>query len=221
MMMFAVGCEQNEPTPPARPTTTADNPDNPHTTPDAENNTPGNIEMEPPSDAERPDDSTVARFLSLRAPKPATWTWHPPRSGMREANWTVPGRDGQDAAELIVFYFGPDQGGAVEENIDRWRRQFRAPDGESGSVEPDIQELTVNGMPVTIAVFEGEWMPMGAMGFQKNQKAIFAIVESPDGKVFIRFGGPTETVEANEDDVLHMIRNLEIVDDASDEDASG
>jgi len=219
MVTACIGCERSQPNPPANPTernndTTGNPPGMPNDSPHTPGR-PGDSDTDRSSQAEPPQDQGVARFLSLRAPKPKTWIWHPPRSTMREANWTVPGRDGQDAAELIVFYFGPTQGGPVDENINRWKNQFRKPGGEPGSVEPDIEEMTVDGMPITIAEFEGEWMPMGATSFQRNQKAIFAIVESPDGKVFIRFGGPAATVNANREDVLDMIRGLEIVDDAS------
>ena len=75
-------------------------------------------------------DSKTARFLGLTAPKPATWMEQTPARKMRAATYSVPGPEGREAAEIVVFYFGPGQGGPVQANIERWQSQFKpAPDG--------------------------------------------------------------------------------------------
>ena len=52
-------------------------------------------------------------------------------------------------AECAVYYFGPEQGGAVAANIDRWINQMEMPDGSSaesnavkGSVESECRDLS-------------------------------------------------------------------------------
>ena len=93
----------------------------------------------PPPDV---DDPKTAIFVGLTAPKPVTWIEHPPTSSMRAANYTVPGRDGSEAAHIVVFYFGPTQGGTIEDNISRWRSQFQVTD--SGDLpEPKIDRFDV------------------------------------------------------------------------------
>ena len=160
---------------------------------------------EPPSP--KINDPGTARFLGLTAPKPVTWIEHPPSSSMRAANYTVPGRDGHEAAQLVVFYFGPTQGGTIEDNISRWRMQFQVTD--SGDLpEPKIDRFEVDSMPVTLVELTGEWMEMGTVSFTPDQIFLSAIVEAPVGKVFIRFTGPTATVEANRNEFVEMLQGL-------------
>ncbi len=126
---------------------------------------------------------------------------------MRKANYTVPGAEGNDAAELIVFFFGPGQGGGVDANIDRWVTQFRVPDG-GGAVEPLVHEMESDGMPVTMVELAGEWQQMGQNWFTPDQLFLAAIVDAPVGRVFLRLAGPTATVEANREPFVEMIEGL-------------
>src|SRR5215831_3663343 len=56
---------------------------------------------------------------------PSAWTKRPPTSPMRKAEYTIP-KAGTDAenAECTVFTFGAGQGGGVDQNLDRWIKQF-------------------------------------------------------------------------------------------------
>ncbi len=156
------------------------------------------------------NDPKTASFLGLTAPKPVTWIEHPPTSSMRAANYTVPGRDGNEAAHIVVFYFGPTQGGMIEDNISRWRSQFQVTD--SGDLpEPKVDRFEVDSMAVTLVELAGEWQEMGSVSFTPDQVFLSAIVEAPVGKIFIRFTGSTATVEANREEFLGMIRNLRTV----------
>lgn len=153
------------------------------------------------------DDPKTARFLGLTAPKSVMWIEHPPSSTMRAANYTVPGRNGNEAAHVVVFYFGPTQGGTIEDNISRWRSQFQL-DDNGDLLEPKIERFDVDSMAVTLVELVGEWQEMGSASFKPDQIYIMAIVEAPVGKVFIRFTGQTATIEANRKDFLAMIRGL-------------
>ena len=126
---------------------------------------------------------------------------------MRAANYTVPGRDGNEAAHIVVFYFGPDQGGSIDANIDRWQSQFE-PDENMDLVEPQISRFEANGMPVTLVELAGSWMKMGMTWYTADQLFIMAIVESPSGNVFIRFAGQTATVEDARPQFVKMVRSL-------------
>ncbi len=156
------------------------------------------------------DDPKTANFVGLTAPKPVTWIEHPPTGSMRAANYTVPGRDGSEAAHIVVFYFGPTQGGTIEDNISRWRSQFQVTD--SGDLpEPKIDRFDVDSMAVTLVELAGEWQEMGSASFTPDRVFLMAIVEAPLGRVFIRFTGSTATVEVNRQAFLGMIRNLRTV----------
>jgi len=153
------------------------------------------------------DDPTVASFLGLTAPKPVTWIEHPPTGSMRAANYTVPGRDGNEAAQIVVFYFGPTQGGTIDDNLNRWRSQFQL--DENGDLpEPKIDRFEVGSIPVTLVELAGAWQEMGTASFTPDQVFLMAIVEAPVGRVFIRFAGQTATVEANRDAFMEMILGL-------------
>ena len=57
---------------------------------------------------------------------PDTWVQEKVRSAMRAAQFIVPGPDAkqEEVGELVIFYFGPQQGGTVDANIQRWVGQF-------------------------------------------------------------------------------------------------
>src|SRR5262245_29418362 len=55
---------------------------------------------------------------------PGRWSREPDRA-MRLATYSIPPAPGDGTgAECAVFYFGPRQGGGVDENIGRWVGQF-------------------------------------------------------------------------------------------------
>ena len=161
----------------------------------------------PPDEA--PDGGAVATFLGLTAPRPAQWQPYPPANPMRAANYRVPGDDGRDDAEVIVFFFGAGMGGTVRQNIDRWVGQFQAPGG--GAVEPTISEMEVDGMAVTLVELAGAYRGMGAT-FRPDTLFLSAVVEAPVGRTFIRLVGPNGTVEAHRDAFMTMVRGLRRTD---------
>ncbi len=66
----------------------------------------------------------TAASLTYDAPK--EWTSASAGSSMRLAQWRV-----GEQSEVVIFYFGPGQGGSTEANIERWMGQFEQPDGSS------------------------------------------------------------------------------------------
>ncbi len=123
---------------------------------------------------------------------------------MRAANYTVPGRDGNEAAHIVVF---GSIGGSIDHNIDRWQSQFE-PDENMDLVEPQISRFKTGGMAVTLVELAGSWKKMGTQWFTPDQLFIMAIVETPDGNVFIRFAGQTATVEGARPAFIKMVRSL-------------
>ena len=158
----------------------------------------------PAPPAWRPSEPKIARFAGLVGRKPATWIEHPPQLAMRAANYTVPGRDGNEAAHIVVF---GSIGGSIDHNIDRWQSQFE-PDENRDLVEPQISRFKTGGMAVTLVELAGSWRKMGTQWFTPDQLFITAIVETPDGNVFIRFAGQTATVEGARPAFIKMVRSL-------------
>src|SRR5262249_19826125 len=86
----------------------------------------------PEQGAPRTLDKLADRRLQLgpfTVAAPADWTSKPVSTSMRAADFVLPGKPGADA-ELIVYYFGADGAGSVEDNINRWLDQFEQPGGK-------------------------------------------------------------------------------------------
>jgi hypothetical protein len=125
---------------------------------------------------------------------PAGWQPQGERP-MRVATYTVPKAAGDpEDGECAVFYFGPNQGGGVDDNIDRWVGQFADPD------KPVRSQQTVAGMAVARVSVDGTYlapagMNMAPTGEKKNYRLLGGIVSGPNGNVFFKFTGPRKTVE--------------------------
>jgi hypothetical protein len=116
---------------------------------------------------------------------------------MRVATYAIEGAKGAGAGECAVFYFGPGQGGRVDDNIQRWVRQFKE------SPTPRREKRTVAGVSVTWVDIEGTYLnPGGGMmqsrGERPDYRLLGAIVEAPGGNVFFKLTGPRATATAAE-----------------------
>ena len=115
---------------------------------------------------------------------------------MRVAEYLVPRVQGDPRdAECTVITFGPNQGGSVSDNVDRWARQFDPP-----SDAPTKTTRRVGGMTVTRVEVAGSYHPMAMPGAapvpstEEGARLIGAIVEAPSGLWFFKLTGPDATV---------------------------
>ncbi len=139
---------------------------------------------------------------------PASWTRETPSSGMRRAQYRIPGPGGP--AECVVFYFGPGQGGDVKGNIDRWASQFRRADGNTVP-EPKPRQIKVGDVPVTMVEITGTYvggMGAGPTGDRPNSMLLGAIAQGPDAMWFFRAIGPQKTLERERQAFEKMIRSI-------------
>src|SRR6266404_2072893 len=92
----------------------------------------------------------------LRFKTPGGWLSETPSSSMRVAQYRLPAAEGDsEAASLVVYYFGPGQGGSVEANLDRWISQILQADGSSSKSKARTETMTVNGMKTTLLDVSG------------------------------------------------------------------
>lgn len=149
----------------------------------------------------------VRAVAGVRWTVPSSWSAGPGRQ-MRVATYTIPAASGDaEGAECGVFFFGGDQGGNVQMNIDRWVRQFENPKG------PEQAEKEVNGMKVVTVKIDGTYLaPAGPMmqstGRHENYRLLGAIVAAPEGSVFFKLTGPAKTVSAAEKDFNALVHSL-------------
>src|SRR2546421_3675356 len=94
----------------------------------------------------------------LRFKMPDGWVSESPSSKMRVAQYKLPKAEGDaEDASLVVYYFGPAQGGSVDANIDRWISQMEQPSSGSPKEKAKTQTLTVNGLKVTTVDVAGNY----------------------------------------------------------------
>jgi hypothetical protein len=117
-------------------------------------------------------------------------------------------------AECGVYYFGSGQGGSVDANLDRWIGQFLQADGKSSKAAAKIVKRTIHGWPVTTVDVSGAYTGMGGPALQpgpamSGYRMLGAIVEGPQGSIFIKFTGPAKTVAANQAEFEKMLESLQ------------
>jgi hypothetical protein len=140
---------------------------------------------------------------------PEAWRSEQPASPMRAAELYAPGPEGTGAAGeaiVTVFHFGPGQGGSVQDNVDRWFGQF---DGALDEKVAATAKETIGTVPVTFVRARGTFqsgMPGEPTTPLEGQALLGAILENPNGDVYVKMTGPAPTVEKAEEPFVQMIR---------------
>jgi hypothetical protein len=154
-------------------------------------------------------DKTIT-LLDYRAVAPASWISRTPSSTSRLAQFTVPGSDAANNAEVVVFFFGASQGGNVEANLARWRGQFSA-----GDAKPASERVTRDSsgkFPLTVAEYSGTYRRGIGMGsadsVRVGQTLIATILETPRGTLFIQLFGPSVAVAAEREAFMRFVKGI-------------
>jgi hypothetical protein len=128
---------------------------------------------------------------------PASWKKVQPKSSMRRAQLEVPAVEGDtEPGELVVFVF-PEGAGTVQDNVERWRNQFKDDSGKS----PAVDSKTVKGknVDVTRVSARGTFTdPFAGKGPQKGFRLLGGIVQTPKGGYYLKLIGPEKTINAAE-----------------------
>jgi hypothetical protein len=137
---------------------------------------------------------------------PARWTVQETRP-MRMATYTIPAAPGGEAGECGIFYFGAGKGGSVEENMDRWAKQFES------AAAPKKSERTIHGLRVHLMDVSGTYLAPGgpmmqSQGKKSGWRLLGAIVEAPDGLVFFKCVGPAATIQRAEKDFDELLASV-------------
>ena len=137
--------------------------------------------------------------------KPDSWRWETPRSSMRKAQLSIPGKKGAEKGEAVFFYFGAGNSGGKQSNIDRWLQQFQEPKEQ---LRHSVTSSKIDKTPVTFVRAEGTYLsgpPLGRKVPKQNFALLGAIVEGGQGFVFIKLTGPKTVVFAAENDFKTMV----------------
>lgn len=158
-------------------------------------------------------ETTNNTVAGLQWTIPENWEVQAQRQ-MRVATYATPAAEGdEDKGEVAIFYFGPDEGGSVEANVNRWFGQFDQPDGRPTSEVTSRESTVVNSIPVTIVRTTGTYnAAAGPMApredIRPGYKLIGAIAEGPEGAVFYKFTGPEATVQKAEQEFYQLIESI-------------
>jgi hypothetical protein len=148
----------------------------------------------------------TATFLNYQTTVPNGWAARTPSSSMRLAEYSTGG-----AAEVVVYFFGPGQGGGIDANLERWKSQFSNPTG--GAVYEKVTRDTTGAFPVTIAEYRGTYARGVGAGSdadaaRPDHVLIAAVAETPRGTLFFQMFGPTAAVTAQRDTYLRFVKAL-------------
>ncbi len=125
--------------------------------------------------------------------RPDGWGWVVPNSPMRKAQLTPPPVGESAAGEVTFFHFGPDQGGTVQQNIQRWVAQFQ---GGADALQKVEEYASAQVTYVTAAGTFSSGMPGGPTVPLEGYGLLGAILEGPEGNVFVKMTGPESVVRA-------------------------
>lgn len=146
---------------------------------------------------------------------PDGWVTEHPTSTMRAAQYKLPKAegDGEDAS-LVLYYFGPGQGGSISDNVDRWIAQMEQPGGGSSKEKAKTETLTVNGLKVTMVDVSGTYTAQMSPGSDaRHNNAGYrlrgAIVETPKGNYFAKLIGPEKTIRRWDQSFMDYVKSFE------------
>jgi len=146
---------------------------------------------------------------------PDGWVTGQPSSKIRVAQFKLPKADGDNEdGELVLYYFGANQGGTAEANIDRWISQLQQADGSSSKDKAKTESLTVNGLKITTVDVSGKYtaeMAPGSGKFYDNAdyRLRAAVIETAKGNYFLKLVGPAKTVGRWEQSFTDYLKSLE------------
>jgi hypothetical protein len=158
------------------------------------------------SSAQRPEIT----MLGYRTTVPAGWMMVVPASASRLAQFVVTAPDSTNNAEVVVFFFGANQGPNVDANLARWRGQFSTPDGSP--VTERVTRDSSGTFPITIAEYRGTYRrgigAGSADSVRTGQALVSVIAESARGTMFIQLFGPAARVAAERGTFLSFVKGL-------------
>ena len=139
--------------------------------------------------------------------KPAAWKSEKTTSKMRAAQFSVPGKGGEESAECVLFYFGPGAGGGAQANLQRWVGQF----ARDPKPEFKVDDAKVGDTPVAFLFANGTFMdgpPFGGAKVPKeNYGMAAAVLGTKPGYIFVKMTGPKAVVDASKADFKKMIES--------------
>ncbi len=148
------------------------------------------------------DNSIEAGDFSLKAPE--TWKREKPRNRIIEQEFSVPAADGDEAPGRITMMFS---GGSLEDNLDRWKGQFKQIDKAKEVEKHKIADLDLHVVDIT-GTFVDKPGPFAPGVDREGYRMLGAIIEMGKSNYFIKFYGPKATIEEHADEFKKLLDTL-------------
>ena len=159
--------------------------------------------------------SAASQQSSLKFTVPAGWVEEQRTSSMRIAQYRLPKApaDAEDAS-VVLYYFGPGQGGTTAANIERWVGQMKQADSSESKGKAKEEQLEANGLKVATVDVSGTYVAETAPGSgtfhnKPGYRLRAAVVETPKGSYFVKLVGPEKTVTQWNESFLSYLRSFE------------
>lgn len=129
------------------------------------------------------------------------WVLEKPTSTMRVAQYKLPRAEGDsEDGSLVLYFFGSNQGGSVQANLDRWISQMEQPDGATSAAKARTEQLEMNHLKITTIDLSGtytaETAPGSGVYFNKpGFRLRAAVIETPRGAYYVKLVGPSKTID--------------------------
>ena len=151
-----------------------------------------------------PSHGEVIDAAGLKLTVPEGWRGETPTSSMRAAQVAVPGAGGE--GQLTVFHFGAGGGGGVDANLDRWLSQVVLDPG----TQPKREVIEASPMKIHVVDASGKVTASRVGSFPAQDEAgwrlLGAVIEAEGGPWYLRLVGPKDTLEAQREAFLKMLR---------------
>ncbi len=137
--------------------------------------------------------------------KPPNWQPMRPPNPMRKAQFRIRNRAGAADGVAMFFHFGPGRGGSAADNINRWFSHFTEP---RAALQARVEHITVDGGPRHLFFARGTFRAAGQGGKPvalADYGLLAAMLESPEGDVFVRLVAPGRLAEGARDQFRRMI----------------
>lgn len=109
---------------------------------------------------------------------------------------------GEKGPLLKFYHFGKGQGGGVEANMKRWKKQFE------GETKVTQEKVTFGKQEVAIVVMEGTFLDGGIMERKTPKEGyalLGAVIPHEGGDVFLKMTGPAANVKKSQEDFKKLI----------------
>jgi len=123
-----------------------------------------------------------------------------PVFGMRDASFRVVGEQGMEAEVAISRL--PIGGGTLASNVNRWRQQAGLESWDESKVVELLTPILISGNPAYRMEFQAP---------DANGQTIYGVImETEAERIFIKFSGPANLMESQQEAWSYFVENLEL-----------